>query len=113
MSHIFRVGQKPTWTQKCTKIIERAHGEHVEGMWKSVEECGIKRNPSRTPRWNMEDVDMWKERGTLGLHVGGTLDFSTLEDKEASFDGTLVQMCLKGQLMVTRTLMSHGGKRIY
>ena len=36
MSHIFRVGQKPTWTQKCTKIIERAHGEHVEGMWKTV-----------------------------------------------------------------------------
>ena len=65
--------------------MERAHGEHVEGMWKSVEECGIKRNPSRTPRWNMEDVDMWKERGTLGLHVGGTLDFSTLEDKEAYF----------------------------
>ena len=36
--------------------------------------------------------------------------YSTLEDKEASFDGTLIQMCLKGQLMVTHTLMSHGGK---
>ena len=47
---------------------------------------------------------MWKEKGTLGLHVGGTLDFSNLEDKEASFDGTLVQMCLKGQLMVTHML---------
>ena len=56
---------------------------------------------------------MWKERRTLGLHVGGTLDFSTLEDKEASSDGTLIQMCLKGQLMVTHILMSHGGKRIY
>ena len=53
------------------------------------------------------------ERGTLWLHVGGTLDFSTLEDKEASFDGTLVQMCQKGQLMVIHTLMSHGEKRIY
>ena len=56
---------------------------------------------------------MWKERGTLGLHLGGTLDFFTLEDKEASFDGTLVQMCLKGQLMVTRILISDGGERIY
>ena len=54
-----------------------------------------------------------KRERLLGLHVGGTLDFSILEDKEASFDGTLVQMCLKGQLMVTYTLMSHGGKRIY
>ena len=82
-------------------------------MWKSVEECGIKRNPSRTPRWNMEDVDMWKERGTLALHVGVTLDFSTLENKEASSDGILVQMCLKRQLMVICILMSHGGERIY
>ena len=54
-----------------------------------------------------------KREGPLGLHVGETLEFSTLEDKEASFDGRLVQMCLKGQLMVTHTLMSHGGERIY
>ena len=40
MSHIFRVGQKPTWTQQCTKIIERAHGGHVEecgGVWDQEE----------------------------------------------------------------------------
>ena len=44
---------------------------------------------------------------------GRTLNFSTLKDKEASFDGTLVQMCLKRQLMLTHTLMSHGGEKIY
>ena len=30
----------------------------MEGMWKSVEESMIKKNPSRIPRRNMEDVDM-------------------------------------------------------
>ena len=62
----------------------------MEAMWKSVKECGIKRNPSRNPKWNMKDVDTWKERGTLWALCGGTLDFSTLEDKEVSFDATLV-----------------------